>query len=81
MIPQALIELESGDRLVGRLEKLSSASLFISFDKLNNTNKLTIGNQYFVSVAEKKERVRILCKLIQYDQDLVFLQPLHPKTK
>ncbi len=80
MTPQALIELGAGDALVGKLEKLSSDSLFVSFDKLNNTSRLNVSNQYFVSVSDRNEKIRIPCKLVQFDHQLAYFQPLHSRT-
>jgi hypothetical protein len=80
MNPQAVIEVESGNSLVGKVEKLSSTSLFISFDKVINTSKLISGKQYFVSILNAKGKSRLPCLLVKFDYELVYFQLLQNKT-
>ena len=80
MNARACIEFESGDQLVGKVEKLTSKSLFISFDKKSQTTGLSIGNRYMVSIISQKAKCRLPCNLIRFDSDLVYFKPLrtHP---
>ncbi|MBF0380330.1 MAG: hypothetical protein HQL69_04880 [Magnetococcales bacterium] len=80
MHSQAIIEVNSEDSLVGKVEKLSKAALFVSFDKRNNTSKLINGKHYFVSIISNKGKARVPCKLIQYDYELVYFHLLSNKA-
>ncbi|MBF0380327.1 MAG: hypothetical protein HQL69_04865 [Magnetococcales bacterium] len=80
MNPQAVIEVESGDSLVGKVEKLSSTSLFISFDKIFNSSNLVNGKQYFVSIFDANKRSRLPCILVKFDFELVYFQLIQTKT-
>jgi hypothetical protein len=80
MSPQAVIEVESGDSLVGKVEKLSSTSLFISFDKIFNSSKLINGKQYFVSIFDAKGKSRLPCILVKFDYQLVYFQLMQKQT-
>ncbi len=63
--------------MVGKVEKFSAESLFLSFDKLNNTNKLVTGNRYMVSMTIRADKIRMPCELVKFDSELVYFKPLH----
>ncbi|MBF0193149.1 MAG: hypothetical protein HQL71_01275 [Magnetococcales bacterium] len=80
MDPQAVIEVEKGKPLVGKVEKLSSTSLFVSFDKYFNSSELVNGKQYFVSIFDAKGKSRLPCILVKFDYELIYFHLINKQT-
>jgi hypothetical protein len=73
---QAIIEMDTDDLLVGKVEKLSNTTLFVSFDRGKSTSKLINGKHYFVSIVGSQGKSRVPCRLVQFDYELVYFHLL-----